>query len=78
MLVKERKLTDQNTSTLADELKQRRSRGRTAAFTEEERADRAKKAARAQTLALGVLKARHEEEYQTLYRQAKKEVGLDD
>lgn len=65
------------TTTLTDELKNRRSRGRQPAFSPLERAERAKKAARAQTLALGVLKARHEDEYQTLYQQAKKEVGLD-
>lgn len=73
-------MTDQHNgsaATLADELQQRRTRGRQTAFTDEERAERAKKAARAQTLALGVLKARHEDEYQTLYQQAKKEVGLE-
>lgn len=63
--------------TLQDELSKSRTRGRKPAFTEEERAQRAKLAARAQTLALGVLKARHEEEYQELYKQAKTEVGLD-
>lgn len=70
-------MSDGTTGTLTAELKQRRTRGRQAAFSEQERADRAKKAARAQTLALSVLKARHEEEYQTLYQQAKKEVGLE-
>lgn len=72
-------MTDQDTrpGTLQAELAKSRTRGRKPAFTEQERADRAKKAARAQTLALGVLKSRHEEEYQTLYQQAKVEVGLD-
>jgi hypothetical protein len=62
---------------LSAELANSRTRGRKPAFTDQERAERAKMAARAQTLALGVLKARHEEEYQTLYQQAKAEVGLD-
>lgn len=69
-------MSDQSTS-LAEELAKSRTRGRRPAFSEAERQDRAKKAARAQTLALGVLKSRHEEEYQTLYQQAKAEVGLD-
>ena len=63
--------------TLSDELAASRTRGRKPAFTAEERQERSKKAARAQTLALGVLKSRHEAEYQELYRQAKTEVGLD-
>lgn len=64
-------------SSLTEELAASRTRGRRPAFTAEERVERTKKAARAQTLALGVLKSRHEAEYQELYQQAKKEVGLD-
>jgi len=66
------------TSSLTEELAASRTRGRKPAFSAEERAERAKKASKAQTLALGVLKSRHEAEYQTLYQQAKKEVGLED
>lgn len=69
-------MTD-NAASLTEELARSRTRGRRPAFSPEERADRAKKAARAQTLALGVLKSRHEKEYQELYNQAKAEVGLD-
>ena len=68
---------EDNSGPLTQELQKSRTRGRKPAYTEAERAERAKKAARAQTLALGVLKVRHEDEYQQLYQAAKVEVGLD-
>jgi len=70
-------VTTETPGPLTQELQKSRTRGRRPAYSEAERAERAKKAARAQTLALGVLKARHEDEYQELYQAAKTEVGLD-
>lgn len=69
--------TERPVLTLAEEIAQSRTRGRRPAFSEDERKERAKQAARAQTLALSALKVRHEDEYQQLYAQAKAEVGLD-
>lgn len=51
-------------------------RGRPSQFSDRERQERARKAAKAQQLAQGVLRARHKAEYDDLYEQAKKEVGL--
>ena len=51
-------------------------RGRPAQYNQKERETRARKAAKAQQLAQGVLRKRHKEEYDNLYEQAKKEVGL--
>lgn len=62
---------------LASQLEKRR-RGRPARFTPEQRAERAKKSTRAQNVALGVLRSRHEEEYDQLFMQAKIEQGLND
>lgn len=61
-------------SPLSDQLKRRR--GRPPVFTQEERAERAKKATQAAALATGILRQRHEKEYLELLAQAKKEKGL--
>lgn len=66
-------------TTLREELGATRTptrRGRPSHFSEKERQERARKAAKAQQLAQGVLRARHKAEYDDLYEQAKKEVGL--
>lgn len=52
-------------------------RGRPPRFTAEQRADRAKLAARAQSIATAALRRRYSEQYAELYEEAKKEVGLD-
>lgn len=52
-------------------------RGRPPKFTKEQRLDRAKKAARAQSIATAALRKRYAEEYSEFYEEAKKEVGLD-
>lgn len=47
-------------------------------LSEEQRKERANKQAAAAALASQVLKSRHKDEYDTLYAQAKEEMGVGD
>lgn len=70
----EQPVEKQQAPRLADELKPKR--GRKPLYSKEEAAERSKKASKAQALATAVLRQRHEDEYQTLYSEAKREAGL--